>query len=66
VDTGTPRRRAVPGSDPERAATFLAPIAAARQAVIYQEFLDAIEPSEHSSHRQDPADWLARTAALAA
>ena len=57
-------RRAVPGSDPERATALLAPVAAARQAVIYQEFLDAIEPSEHPYHRQDPAAWLIRTAAL--
>ena len=30
-------RAAIPGSDPERAADLLAPIAAARQAAIYQE-----------------------------
>ena len=57
-------RRAVPGSDPARAAVLLSPVAAARQAVIYQEFLDAIEPSERPYHRQDPAEWLARTATL--
>ena len=37
---------------------LLAPVAAARQAVIYQKFLDNIEPSEHVYHRNDPADWL--------
>ena len=58
-------RRRIPGSDPERAASLIVPIAAARQALIYQGFLDRIEPSEHSYHRADPADWLARTAALA-
>ncbi len=58
-------RRAVPGSDPERAADLLAPMAAARQAVIYQGFLDRIEPSEHPYHRDDPASWLARTATCA-
>ena len=52
------------GSDPARAAELIAPVAAARQAVIYQGFLDRIEPSEHPYHRTDPADWLARTAAL--
>ena len=52
------------GSDPVRAAELIAPVAAARQAVIYQGFLDRIEPSEHPYHRADPADWLARTAAL--
>jgi Ser/Thr protein kinase RdoA (MazF antagonist) len=56
-------RKHVPGSDPERAETLLAPIAAARQAAIYQRFLDSIEPSEHPYHRGDPEDWLRRTAA---
>src|SRR5262249_19014655 len=41
-------RQAIPGSDPVRAAEILEPIAAARQAVIYQGFLDGIEPSEHA------------------
>jgi Ser/Thr protein kinase RdoA (MazF antagonist) len=57
-------REFAPGSDPARAAELIAPVAAARQAVIYQGFLDRIEPSEHPYHRSDPADWLARTAAL--
>ena len=43
---------------------LLAPVAAARQAVIYRKFLDNIEPSEHPYHRADPARWLTRTAAL--
>ena len=55
---------AVPGSDPERASILLAPVAAARQAVIYSNFLDNIEPSEQVYHRADPAKWLSRTAAL--
>ena len=58
-------REAVPGSDPERASILMAPIAAARQAVIYCGFLDNIEPSEHPYHRADPAKWLGRAAALA-
>lgn len=58
-------RRAVPGADPDRAARLLAPVAAARQALIYQGFLDRIEPSEHPYHRADPDDWLGRCAALA-
>ena len=57
-------RRALPGCDPERAATLIAPIAAARQAAVYQRFLDAIEPSEHPYHRGDPAAWLWRTAEI--
>ncbi len=55
-------RDAVPGSDPRRAAALLAPLAAARQAVVYQHFLDHVEPSEHPYHRGDPARWLARAA----
>lgn len=55
-------RQAVPGSDPARAAELVEPIAAARQAVIYQGFLDGIEPSEHPYHRADPALWLHRAA----
>jgi Ser/Thr protein kinase RdoA (MazF antagonist) len=58
-------RAAVPGSDPDRAATLLAPITALRQAVIYTRFLAAIEPSERVYHAADPATWL-RRAALAA
>jgi hypothetical protein len=57
-------RAAFPGSDPARASVLLAPIAAARQAVIYRNFLDNIEPSEQVYHRTDPAKWLQRTAAL--
>ncbi len=57
-------RDAAPGSDPARAAVLLAPIAAARQAVVYRGFLDRIEPAEHPYHRHDPAEWLQRTAAL--
>ena len=58
-------RQAIPGSEPTRAAEILEPIAAARQAVIYQGFLDGIEPSEHPYHRADPAVWLHRAAELA-
>jgi hypothetical protein len=58
-------REAVPGSDPTRAAELLEPIAAARKAIIYQGFLDRIEPSEHPYHRADPAAWLHRAAELA-
>jgi hypothetical protein len=55
---------ALPDSEPERAAELLAPVAAARQAVIYQGFLDRIEPSERIYHRSDPARWLGRVAEL--
>lgn len=57
-------RATVPGSDPERAAALLAPVAAARMAVTYQRFLDGIEPSERPYHRADVPDWLGRTAAI--
>jgi hypothetical protein len=56
--------RAVPGSRPDRAAELLAPVAAARQAVIYRKFLDNIEPSERPYHAADPAAWLHRAATL--
>ncbi len=47
-----------PGSDPARAETVIAPIAALRRAVIYQGFLDRIEPSERRYHEADVRDWL--------
>lgn len=55
-------RRAVPGCEAARAAVSIEPIAAARQAVIYDRFLDQIEPSEHPYHRDDPVRWLRRAA----
>ena len=55
-------RQAVPGCDPARAAELIAPLGAARQAVVYQGFLDRIEPSEQVYHQRDPALWLARAA----
>jgi hypothetical protein len=57
-------RDAVPGCDPDRARDLLAPVAALQRAAVYQMFLDNIEPSERVYHAADPADWLARTAAL--
>jgi hypothetical protein len=55
---------AAPGSDPERASCLLTPVAVARQAAVFQAFLDRIEPSEHPYHRADPAERLSRVAAL--
>jgi hypothetical protein len=57
-------KRAVPGCDPAHAAQLLAPIAAARQALVYQRFLDHIEPAEHPYHRADVPQWLHTTAEL--
>jgi hypothetical protein len=56
--------RALPGSDPDRVSRLLGPVAAARQALIYQKFLDGIEPSERPYHAADVADWLHRTSEL--
>ena len=53
-----------PGCDPVRAARLIRPITIALKAVTYQGFLDRIEPSEHPYHRADPADRLAKAAAL--
>jgi phosphotransferase family enzyme len=53
-------RERIPGSDPVRAAEIIAPIAALRQAVIYQRFLDGIEPDEHRYHVEDVPRWLRR------
>jgi hypothetical protein len=58
-------RDALPTSDPERASALLQPVAALRQAVIYDHFLTHIEPSERVYHAPDPATWLRRAAALA-
>jgi Ser/Thr protein kinase RdoA (MazF antagonist) len=54
-----------PGSDPDRAAELIAPIAALRAAHIFRVFLDNIEPDEHCYHRHDTEDWLQRAIALA-
>lgn len=53
---------AVSGCDPARAARLLAPIASARQALIYQRFLDHIEAAEHPYHHADVPAWLHTTA----
>jgi len=52
-----------PGCDPDRAATLIAPIACLRGALVYQGFLDGIEPSEHVYHRRDVPDGLRDTLA---
>ena len=57
---GRPRS---PAATPIRAAELLAPVAAARQAVIYQMFVDNIEPVERRHHDADVPMWLIRTAA---
>ena len=57
-------RAAYRTSDPARAWDIIAPIAAARRAVVYRGFLDNIEPSEHPYHRDDPRDCLQRVAEI--
>jgi aminoglycoside phosphotransferase (APT) family kinase protein len=51
-------RAQVPGSDPDTTLDLLAPVAALRSAVVYADFLDAIEPSEHRYHAADVAIQL--------
>ncbi|MBO3748868.1 aminoglycoside phosphotransferase family protein [Streptosporangiaceae bacterium NEAU-GS5] len=51
-------RRLVPGSDPAHALTLGEPIQHLTCAVVYQEFLDGIEPSERVYHEGDPASVI--------
>jgi Phosphotransferase enzyme family len=57
--------RAVPGSDPGRAWTLLRPLAALRVALVFQTFLDNIEPSERAYHASDVAPALKLASTLA-
>ncbi len=59
-------RAEFPGANPSQADALIAPIAALRQAVIYQGFLDGIEPSERRYHETDVRDWLRRALKQAA
>ena len=51
-------RESVPGSQPARAASLLAPVAELAAAATYQRFLDHIEVTERVYHALDPADRL--------
>jgi len=44
---------AAPGCDPARSGSLLRPVAALREAWVYQRFLDGIEPTERVYHRDD-------------
>lgn len=57
---------AVPGSEPEAAWALLQPLAIARGAVVFQRFLDGIEPSEHPYHERGVEPFLDRAEALVA
>jgi hypothetical protein len=46
-------RRAIPGSDPERAVELIAPLAGLRDAVSYRGILSSIEPAERAYHDGD-------------
>ena len=56
--------RAVPGSEPGRAWKLLRPLAVLRTALVYQTFLDNIEPSEQVYHLGDVGPALELAAAL--
>jgi hypothetical protein len=55
-----------PGCDPRRAGQLLEPVAALRQAVVYDAFLSEVEPSERRYHAGDPATWFTTAGELAA
>jgi aminoglycoside phosphotransferase (APT) family kinase protein len=51
-------RTAVPGCDPGRAAELVRPVQHLELALIYQAFLDGIEPDERPYHEGDPAEQV--------
>ena len=53
-----------PHADVEQAARLVEPLAALRRAVVYQRFVDAIEPAERAYHRDDVPDFLRLAATL--
>ena len=55
-------REKAPHADVEQAAELAMRLADARMAVVFQTFLDQIEPSEHIYHETDPGDFLTRVA----
>ena len=59
-------RDLLPAADPTAALRIIEPIAALRQALIYQTFLDGIEPAERVYHRADVPNWLRNAIGLAA
>ncbi len=58
--------RAVPGSEPGRAWKLLRPLAVLRTALVYQTFLDNIEPSERVYHISAVGPALEQAAGLIA
>jgi Ser/Thr protein kinase RdoA (MazF antagonist) len=57
-------RERCPGADTERALQLVAPLAALRRAVVYQGFVDRIEPDERVFHRGDVPFWLRAALAM--
>jgi Ser/Thr protein kinase RdoA (MazF antagonist) len=57
-------RRWHPRADIELATRLAEPLAALRRAIVYQRFVDAIEPAERAYHRDDVADFLRLAAYL--
>lgn len=53
-------RERLPDSDPARALALLEPLGHLRQAAVYLQMLDAIEPSERPYHADDPLICLQR------
>lgn len=51
-------RRRHAGADVEGAARLVEPLSALRRAIVYQRFVDAIEPAERAYHRDDVPDFL--------
>lgn len=51
-------RAGVPGSDPARAVELVRPVQHLEAALLYQGFLDGIEPDERPYHEGDPADEI--------
>ncbi|WP_326559602.1 aminoglycoside phosphotransferase family protein [Micromonospora sp. NBC_01796] len=58
-------RSSRPGSDPESAVRLLRPLAALRNAAVYADFVNRIEPSERVFHRADVPHYLDEAARLA-
>ncbi|MGN6301418.1 MAG: phosphotransferase [Angustibacter sp.] len=54
----------VPGADVRRALRVVAPLAALRQALIYQGFVDRIEPDERVYHLADVPHWVREALAV--
>jgi len=59
-------RRHASDSDPEQAAMLLRPLTPLKGAVVYQDFLDGIEPDERRYHEDDPLASLRSAAKTAA